>query len=266
MLDLYTAIHNDRKSAILRDAPALRVDYRELTPEIFSTDRNSLLRDCGHRCGRAEDVDDVHGNWHVLQAGEASLTENLGLAWIHWHNTVSMPLQVEPDEIARAQVVARQPNDRDGLCTEQRRLDRQWILIAHKVKPIHCPSLAGPDARARANPCSRSQIRSSVFSMPTESRIVPGRTPAAASSRSSSCRCVVLAGWMTRLFASPTFARCDHKVRQRINSCPASLPPRISNENTAPAPRGRYFWTSARYGLLGKPGYVMLQASSCDSR
>ena len=42
---------------------------------------------------------------------------------------------------------------------------------------------------------------------PTDSRIVPGPIPAPASSSSESWRWVVLAGWMTRLRTSPTFAR-----------------------------------------------------------
>ena len=74
------------------------------------------------------------------------------------------------------------------------------------------------DAATRAKPCSRSQIRSSIDSVPTESRIVPGPTPAARNSSSLSWRCVVLAGWMIRLFESPTFARCDQSVTPRMKS------------------------------------------------
>jgi hypothetical protein len=50
---------------------------------------------------------------------------------------------------------------------------------------------------------------------------------------------------MIRLFESPTFARCDHNVTPRMNSCPAARLPQ-SNENTAPAPRGRYLSTRLR--------------------
>ena len=105
-----------------------------------------------------------------------------------------------------------------------------------------------------ANACSRSQTRSSTDSVPTESRTVPGPTPPAASSSSLSWRCVVLAGWMIRLLASPTLARCDQRVTPRIRSWPPSRPPAQSNENTAPAPFGRYFSTSAAYVLPGRPG------------
>ena len=41
-------------------------------------------------------------------------------------------------------------------------------------------------AAARAKPCPRSQMRSSTASMPTDSRMVPGPTPAARSSSSFS--------------------------------------------------------------------------------
>src|ERR1700733_13539568 len=112
-------------------------------------------------------------------------------------------------------------------------LDRQWVLVALELGHVTC-----------ANPCSRSQTKSSTDSVPTESLIVPGPTPAASSSASLSWRCVVLAGWMIKLFASPTLARCDQSVTPRISSCPPLRPPAQSNENTAPAPRGRYFSTS----------------------
>ena len=88
--------------------------------------------------------------------------------------------------------------------------------------------------------------------MPTDSRIVPGPTPAARSSSSLNCRCVVLAGWMTRLLASPTLARCDHSERPRMKSWPASRPPWQSNEKIAPAPSGRYFSTSVPVAAGGQ--------------
>src|SRR5204863_2834088 len=146
-------------------------------------------------------------------------------------------------------------------------LDRQRILIAHQIKGGeigrgrgHGHSDATPrvadaaDAAIRAKPCSRSQIRSSIDSVPTDSRMVPGPTPAARSSSSLSCRCVVLAGWMMRLLESPTLARCDHNVTPRMKYSPAVRPRRHSNENTAPAPRGRYLSDSARQRLAWRPG------------
>jgi len=55
--------------------------------------------------------------------------------------------------------------------------------------------------------CSRSAMMSSTFSMPTDSRTISGATPAAASSSSLSCECVVEALWITSDLASPMLAR-----------------------------------------------------------
>src|SRR6185436_20488364 len=159
-----------------------------------------------------------------------------------------MPLEIEPDEVARAQMVLRETDNGDGLRVVQHALDGERILVPGQIeRSTHeeVTSLA-EDAATLANPCSRSQIRSSIASVPTDNLIVPGPTPAARSSASSSCRCVVLAGWMIRLLESPTFARCDHRVTPRMKSCPAARPPRQSKENTAPAPRGRYLSTNRR--------------------
>ena len=43
-------------------------------------------------------------------------------------------------------------------------------------------------------------------------------------------------GRITRLLASPTFARCEKIFILSTNLLPASCPPLIPNENTAPAP------------------------------
>src|SRR5688572_32674888 len=129
-----------------------------------------------------------------------------------------MTFQVEADEVAGAQLVGRQADDGDGLCMVERALDRERVLIPGEIEyRVACRThdVATPlavTAAARANPCSRSQIRSSTCSMPTDSLMVPGPTPAAFSSASLNCRCVVLAGWMIRLFTSPTLARCDQTV------------------------------------------------------
>src|SRR5262249_50024212 len=54
---------------------------------------------------------------------------------------------------------------------------------------------------------SISQRMSSMLSMPTDMRTMSGVTPALTRSASSICRCVVDAGWMTSVFASPMLAR-----------------------------------------------------------
>src|SRR5690242_15597659 len=132
-------------------------------------------------------------------------------------------------------------------------LDLQGVLVPREID--HAVATFFPDVAATsANPCSRSQIRSATDSVPTDSRTVPGPTPAARSSSSLSWRCVVLAGWMIRLFASPTLARWDQRLMPRMRSCPPVRPPAQSKEKTAPAPRGRYFSTSGWYLLPGRPG------------
>src|SRR5690606_32636024 len=225
---------------------ALLVDHAELAPEAPGADSHRLGRDLGQRVRRAEHVDDVDSLRHVGEARVALLAEDFALARIHRNHAIAVTAQIEADEVARAECVPGQADDRDRLRVQKDALDRQGILVAREIERRGHERTSVARARARAKPCSRSQIRSSASSIPTDSRIVPGRTPAARSSASTSCLCVVLAGWMTRLFASPTFARCDHTVRPRMNSCPASRPPRMSNEKTAPGPSGRYFSTSGR--------------------
>src|SRR5208283_4935078 len=253
VLNLETAVHDHRHAAVLGDPRALAVDHAELAPESVGVDRHRLRRDPRQCIRRAEDVHDVHRHGYVQQARVACLPEDLCLAGIHGDHAVAVALEVVANEVAGPQFVVRQAHDRDRLGGLEHALDRQRVLVLPEID--HAVATFFPAVVAtRAKPCSRSQIRSSTDSVPTDSRTVPGRTPAARSSSSLSWRCVVLAGWMIRLFASPTFARWDQSVTPRIRSCPPSRPPAQSNENTAPAPRGRYFSTSGRYLLPGRPG------------
>ena len=64
-----------------------------------------------------------------------------------------------------------------------------------------------------------------MCSMPTESRTVSCVTPAAASSSSLSCECVVDALWIASDFASPMLARWLNSSRLSMNLRPASRPP-----------------------------------------
>src|SRR6202050_5030995 len=253
VLHLEAAVHDHRQAALLGDPGALLVDHTELAPERAGVDRHGVSRDPWQRVRRAEDVHDVHWLWDVQQARVALLPEDLRLARIDRDHAVVVPLEVVTDEVAGPQLVVGQAHDRDRLGCVEYPLDRQRVLvpgeIGHAVATFFCAVAA-----TSVKPCSRSQIRSSTDSVPTDSRTVPGPTPAARSSSSLSCRCVVLAGWMMRLFASPTFARWDQSVMPRIRSCPPSRPLAQSNENTAPAPRGMYFSTSGRYRLDGRAG------------
>src|SRR4029077_12546167 len=242
-------------AAVFGDLRAFFVDHAELAPQGAGADPHRLPRDRRQRGRGAEHVDDVHRFGHVRQARGALLAEDLRLAGIHRDHPVAVPPQVVAHEVAGPQLVGRQAHDRDRLGGVEHALDRQRVLIPRQVELAHAgaPSLPAVAATS-AKPCSRSQIRSSTDSVPTDSRTVPGPTPAARSSSSLSWRWVVLAGWMIRLLASPTFARCDHSDTPRIRSCPPTRPPAQSKEKTAPAPRGRYLSTSGRYLLPGRPG------------
>ena len=70
--------------------------------------------------------------------------------------------------------------------------------------------------------------------MPTDSRTVSCVTPAAASSSSFSCECVVEALWIASDFASPMFARWLNSFRLSMNVLPAAAPPRTPNVTSAP--------------------------------
>ena len=56
------------------------------------------------------------------------------------------------------------------------------------------------------------------------------------------CECVVLPGWMSNVFASPTFAKWEESFTFSINALPASLPPLIPNTIIDPDPNGKIFF------------------------
>src|SRR6201989_2265781 len=255
VLNLEAAIHDHRHAAVLCDLRTLGVDHAELAPQGARVDRHGVPRDRRQGVRRAEDVHDVHRHGHVRQARVARLAEDLRFPGIHRDHAVAVPFEVVADEIAGPQLVGGQAHDSDRLGRVEHALNRQRVLVPRQVEVAHAVAPCWlAVAATSAKPWSRSQIRSSTDSVPTDSRTVPGPTPAARSSSSVNLRCVVLAGRMTKLFASPTLARWDHRVMPRMRSCPPVRPPAQSKENTAPAPRGRYFSTSGRYLLPGRPG------------
>src|ERR1700728_2040764 len=257
VLELDAAVHDHRQAALLRDPRALGADHAELAPQGAGADRHCLPGDAGDRARRPEDVHHVDMLGNVEQARVAPFAENLGLARVHRDHPVAVPLEVVADEVACAQLIARQAHDRDRLRGVQHPLDRHHVLVAPEVElRVHIghdvTAFFPAVAATRLKPCSRSQIRSSTDSAATATRTLPAPTPAARSSSSLSWRWVVLAGWMIRLLASPTLARWDQSDTPRIRSCPPARPPAQSNENTAPALSGRYFSTSGRYLLDGR--------------
>ena len=88
-------------------------------------------------------------------------------------------------------------------------------------------------------------MMSSIVSIPIESRTVPGVMPAAASSSSSICECVVEAGWMASDRTSPMLARWENSSRDSMKAWPAGRPPAISKVKTEPAPFGAYLRASS---------------------
>src|SRR3954462_3496002 len=250
VLDLQATVHHHGDTGVLRDLRTLGVDHAELGPERVGADRHRVAGDVGQGLRRPEDVDEVDVLRDVAQARVAVGSQDLGLAGVHREHAVSVALEVVADEVAGPQLVAGEAHDRDRLRAVQHALDGERFLVgrqaSHAVATVRSTAAAAP-----SKPCWRSHSRSSTDSVPTERRTVPGPTPAARSSSSLSWRCVVLAGWMTRLFASPTFARWDQSDMPPIRPRPPVRPPAQSNENTAPAPRGRYFSTSGRYPLEG---------------
>ncbi len=67
---------------------------------------------------------------------------------------------------------------------------------------------------------------SSISSVPIESLTKSGVTPVFACSSTVSCWWVVLAGWITRLFESPIFARSEKSFRA-VDKLPARLLPSL---------------------------------------
>ena len=241
---------------------ALCVDHAELAPQVAGADRDGFGGDPGQRVGRAEDVDDVDRPRHVGQALVALLAEDLGFARVDRNHACSRAASGSSRRSSwRAARSATARRSRRVFACVEHALDRQRILIAARGRRRRAGRArsyrrlrVAAAAAARAKPCSRSQIRSSTDSVPTDSRMVPGPTPAARSSSSFSCRCVVLAGMDDQALRVADV----RQVRPQRHAADELLPRRAaaaqSNENTAPAPRGRYLSTSARYRLAGRPG------------
>src|SRR5271169_2473956 len=84
----------------------------------------------------------------------------------------------------------------------------------------------------------RSSTMSGAASRPTERRTRSSPTPEAASSSALIWEWVVLAGWITKVLASPTLARWEARRRASMNFRPASRPPLTPKVIIEPAPLG----------------------------
>ena len=93
-----------------------------------------------------------------------------------------------------------------------------------------------------------------MCSMPTDRRTVSCVTPAAASSSSLSCECVVEALWIASDLASPMFARWLKSSRLSMNFWPASRPPVMPNVTRPPKPPESMRLATSWYGELSRPG------------
>mmetsp|Transcript_13807 Transcript_13807/g.33267 ORF Transcript_13807/g.33267 Transcript_13807/m.33267 type:complete len:387 (-) Transcript_13807:250-1410(-) len=121
--------------------------------------------------------------------------------------------------------------------------------------------------RATSSACAKSAQMSSMCSMPTLTRIISCVTPLAVCSVSVSCLCVVLAGWMTRVLASPTLASWLARRTASMNLIPGPRPPLTPNVSTAPCESFRkYSLARAWYGCAASPGYDTQVTMGCCSR
>ena len=75
--------------------------------------------------------------------------------------------------------------------------------------------------------CSKSAITSFTVSKPTETRTKPSEIPTASFSSVDNLLCVVEAGCVTIVLASPIFAESEHNLILSKNALPASIPPLI---------------------------------------
>ena len=95
---------------------------------------------------------------------------------------------------------------------------------------------------------------STKSSMPSERRTKSAETPVETCSSGESWLCVVLAGWMARLFASPMLARCEKSRSASMNFLPPSNQPFTTKPSRPPKPPLRYFFAAAWLGLVLRPG------------
>src|ERR1700743_848047 len=104
---------------------------------------------------------------------------------------------------------------------------QRFLRVGHQFPfPIETTPLrvgsAGQPVGGLARAWSRSSMMSSMGPTPMDSRIVSGRIPAFASSSSDSWRCVVEAGWMARILASPRLSSRLMRLSASKNARPAS--------------------------------------------
>ena len=128
---------------------------------------------------------------------------------------------------------------------------RTSTVIRPRRRARRRPALS---AVAAASACSRSAMRSSTCSSPTDSRMRSGVTPVEACSSGSSCECVVEAGWMISDFASPTLASSEKIWTLSMSRRPASTPPLTPNVTIAAEAAVQVRLASLCDGCDSRPG------------
>ncbi len=86
---------------------------------------------------------------------------------------------------------------------------------------------------------------SRMSSMPIESRIMSSVTPDSICCTTLSCWCVVVEGWITSDFASPTLASSEKSFKLSMKVFAAAAPPLMPKVRIEPWPCGRYFCARA---------------------
>src|SRR5262249_24198957 len=124
-----------------------------------------------------------------------------------------------------------------GVPDRRRRRDGDLVLgrtpAEHQHDPCPTPG-AGRVAHTASSACSKSAIRSSTSSAPTDTRIRPDPMPAASRSASGIWRCDVVAGWQISV-CSPPNDDPTRATRMPLHATDAaSYPPFSVNASIAP--------------------------------
>src|SRR5438067_1050476 len=112
--------------------------------------------------------------------------------------------------------------------------------------------------------CSKSATRSSMSSIPTDTRTIPSVRPIAARCSGVSCVCVTDAGCTTSVFVPPRLAAGDAMRTRSRNLRPAAASP-ASNASIPPKRSPSSLRASEWSGWLSNPGYRTRDTAGCSS-
>src|SRR5438067_1824336 len=112
--------------------------------------------------------------------------------------------------------------------------------------------------------CSKSATRSSMSSIPTDTRTIPSVRPIDARCSGVSCVCVTDAGCTTSVFVPPRLAAGDAMRTRSRNLRPAAASP-ASNASIPPKRSPSRLRASEWSGWLSNPGYRTRDTAGCSS-